>query len=202
MVGIVLLDYYNMEHMNAPDAAEVLFSTLEPKDESMRDAAEILLEAFEASCNHHSDVPPNLILAKSLILVRTHENRELLPAAVWRMYKLAPDRVLSFMRRRVFRGEFDLQVEREIQWAVHIISIACWRIDHDWSSRFVEGGREVIPEARTQLLKLANIDAWWVNLYAAIISERFPELSTPEVVETLMNSKHELVLKAMAQKRG
>lgn len=183
--------------LHPSDVGEVVFTTMESEDEDLRDAAAILLGTFESSCVD-AEHPTNLVLSKAVIRVRLHFDKELLPTAVRRMYEVSPDRGLMFMLQ-AHNDERDAVMARETEWAVHIISTARWRIENEWSTEYVQKNDEIMSTARSQMLKLARSEVWWVKYYAANVMHRYPELGTPEVVAALATSTHGLLKDIVSQ---
>ena len=81
--------------------------------------------------------------------------------------------------------------KREIRLAEHIVSNAIWLKENEFSERF----QKTLPEAASELAKLAQHKEWWVRLYVAWIMRQHRELRQPDVLQQLGEDSNALVSK-------
>ncbi len=88
--------------------------------------------------------------------------------------------------------------KREIRLAEHIVSNAIWLKENDFADR----SQAALPEATTELAKLAKHKEWWARLYVAWIMRQHPELRQEDVLQQLTEDDNELVSEAAKSARG
>jgi len=79
--------------------------------------------------------------------------------------------------------------------AEHIVSNAIWLKETGFNDRF----QQALPEANTELAKLAKHKEWWVRLYVAEIMLRHRDLRQDDVVALLSKDSDPLVAKSAEQ---
>ncbi|MEX2172066.1 MAG: hypothetical protein WD851_22285, partial [Pirellulales bacterium] len=95
-------------------------------------------------------------------------------------------------REEEIRQKVESELRREVLLAEHTVSNAIWLKEH----RFGEEFQKALPEATSELAKLAKHDEWWVRLYVAEIMRQHRELRQRAVVQRLASDSNSLVSKA------
>jgi hypothetical protein len=85
-----------------------------------------------------------------------------------------------------------LSHRREIELAEHIVSNAIWLNKNKFDERF----QAALPEAMTELEKLAKHKEWWARLYVAYIMRQNPPLLRDNVLRQLSDDSNVLVSEA------
>jgi HEAT repeat protein len=74
----------------------------------------------------------------------------------------------------------------------HTVENAIWLKQNDFNQQFLQA----LPEAKEHLVKLAQLEEWWVRLYVVEIMRRHRELCQPEVLQEFGRDPNALVRKA------
>ena len=95
-------------------------------------------------------------------------------------------------REEEIRQKVESELRREVLLAEHTVGNAIWLKEN----RFGEEFQKALPEATSELAKLAEHDQWWVRLYVAEIMRQHRELRQRAVVQQLASDSNPLVSKA------
>ncbi len=114
------------------------------------------------------------------------------PASLVRfLYDVRPGTAMLEMMRAYMAQETQTEWRRLI-WAEYVVRDALWKKSHGFPQRFLEARQEVL----VQLGSLSHHPKWFVRLYVATVSRKYPELRDTKIVNRLKQDPHPLVREA------
>jgi hypothetical protein len=164
----------------------VLAPYLDSENEQVRDFAREWFQGYDRAVGEDP-----LRAYRSFVTRQLSRNEEIPAAFIEYVYeRLPPGKAME-----VFHfGRWPPQKkDSDVILAEHIVSNVIWLKENGFAERF----QKALPEANTELAKLAKHKQWWARLYVVWTMRRHPELRQTDVLQQLASDSDPQVNKAV-----